>query len=91
MANFSAGFPPGPPAGTLPCGLSLALPKFAFIFGFVLPPLSFPPKLPVLPFSLQLTCNLSAPIQISSKPLPNGGGRVSNADPDPDLFESMAA
>lgn len=86
--SVSAGFEAGPAAATLPCGLTFGLPKFALTFGFVLPSIEFPPALPSFPFSFSLSCDLSSPIKINSKPLVSGGGRQSNALPEPSLSET---
>ena len=67
------------------CGLSLALPKWTL--GVSLPPLpiAFPPKFP--PFSLsgffKLSCDPTQPVTVTDN-VPWGGGRESNAPPNPD-------
>lgn len=67
------------------CGFSIRLPKFSI--SFLLPAINFPPKLPIPRFSLQLTCDPSNPIDVSAG-LGYGGGRTSNADPDPDASDT---
>ncbi len=58
-------------------------------FSFKLPSFAFPPfDLPIPHFKLTLTCDLSAPINISAGIEP-GGGRSSNNDPSPDDDDSF--
>ena len=84
LASADAGFSPSPSAASL-CGFKFP-PTIFFKFGFNLPPIAFPPKLPSLPsFTLALNCNVNNPLSISGPP---GGGRVSNAPPNPDLDTS---
>ncbi len=72
---------------SLPCGISVALPTW--ILGVPIPPsISFPPTFP--PFSLsfhfRLSCDPTNPVSVTSG-VPWGGGRTSNAPPDPDDSE----
>lgn len=84
-ASASGGFDASVDAST--CSFSLGLPKFAFVFGFNPPPFAFPPKLPGLNLAFSLSCDLSKPVDVTAK-LEYGGGRTSNAPPDPDLDEA---
>jgi len=70
------------------CGLLFKFPPAIFFsFGFTLPTIPFPPKIPLPYISLSLNCNLSNPLNVSAG-LSYGGGRQSNADPDPDMQEA---
>ena len=80
-SQANAGFAAGPPIGQI-CGFTV--PGFTFKLLPSLPPISFPPPIPTFSLSIGLNCSLSNPLNISAG-LAYGGGRVSNADPDPDL------
>jgi hypothetical protein len=67
------------------CGFKFP-PSLFFIFGFKLPSIAFPPKIPLPYLHLALNCNLSNPIDVSAG-VAYGGGRASNNNPDPDLDE----
>lgn len=84
----NAGFAPGPPVGSL-CGFTI--PTIRFKLGFNLPSgaFAFPPKLPIPKLPLGINCAQNNPADVSSGQ-PFGGGRTSNADPDPDLQEDNA-
>ncbi len=75
-----ASFQAGPPVAQL-CGFKL--PSLQFSFGFTLPPINFPPKLPSLQAAIGLNCDTDNPLDISAG-LDWGGGRVGTQDPDPD-------
>jgi hypothetical protein len=81
-AGFSVGSGPAPSAASL-CGFQFP-PTLFFKFGFTLPPL---PQLPIPHLSLGLNCNLSNPLSVNAG-LTYGGGRTSNAPPDPDMQEN---
>ena len=77
---LAAGFQPSPmPVASL-CGFKL--PVFVFSLGFKQPTI-FPLPFPEFALSLGLNCSLENPIDVSAG-VKFGGGRVSNADPDPD-------
>lgn len=81
--DASLDFPPSPEAS--PCGFALGLPRFKV--GVRLPGFSFPPTFRVF-LAFKLVCKLPNPIDVTAGvDTPFGGGRVSNADPDPDLNE----
>jgi hypothetical protein len=86
----TAGLAPSPTAASL-CGF--ALPSLRFKFGFVLPALPALPKLPSIHLPLGLNCSQNNPLAVAQsggKPLPYGGGRTPNADPDPDYVEQAS-
>lgn len=76
----------GPEVKAEKCEFSFGLPKFALSFGFNLPSIAFPPALPSLNLAFSLSCDLANPVKVDAD-LKFGGGRASNADPDPDLEE----
>lgn len=78
---------PGPPVSAL-CGFVLpTLPNFLPGFSLPLDALSFPPPLPLPKLPLSIDCSQNNPQDVSSG-LEYGGGRMSNADPSPDLDEN---
>jgi hypothetical protein len=79
--SASAGFEPGPVAASL-CGFKLPFGRFKF--GFKIPGIDFPPKLPFPYVAFGINCNLSNPIDMSVG-LKYGGGRQPNHGVDPDL------
>lgn len=88
-AKASVAFPPGPSADNLckfpfppKISISLSLP-------FKLPPI--PPKLPIPYINIGLNCSLHNPFNASAG-IPKGGGRTSNAAPNPnDTMTSTSA
>lgn len=84
-ASASVSFPPSPKASI--CGFSLGLPRFSI--SFFLPAIAFPPKIPLPFISFKLSCDPKNPIDVTAGlSLPFGGGRVSNAEPDPDTNDA---
>lgn len=81
-AAVDAGFEAGPPVAEL-CGFKI--PSFLPALTFKIPSINFPPALPDLPFSLAIgiRCDVENPLDLTAS-TPWGGGRVGNADPDPD-------
>lgn len=70
----------------LPCGINISIPIPNI--SFTLPSLALIlPALPSIGFSLKLSCDLSNPIDITGG-ISFGGGRKSNAPPDPDNDDS---
>jgi hypothetical protein len=68
-----------------PCGLSIAIPPW--IIGISIPfSIPFPPTLPKLNLFFKLSCDPTKPVTVTDG-VPWGGGRVSNAPPDPDDAE----
>lgn len=63
------------------CNFQLKLPSFSF--GFVLPPLPFPPNIPFPKFGFALSCNPADPINVSAG-IAYGGGKIPCLDADPD-------
>lgn len=82
--SFGAGLPDSPGALSL-CGFTFPPPIF-FQFGFQLPTINFPPPLPSIFLALSINCSLTNPLNLSGG-LKYGGGRDSNAPPDPDQLE----
>jgi hypothetical protein len=74
-----AGFDPGPAAESL---CKFQLPFLRFSFGFLIPPINFPPPLPIPFLSLGLSCNVNNPLNLSAGLKP-GGGRTANLAPLP--------
>lgn len=90
-ASVDAGFALGPPVASL-CGF--AIPSLRFKFGLKfpgLPGISFPPPLPFPFLSLGIHCDSDNPLDVTAG-VKYGGGRVSNAPPDPDQeqFDEVA-
>lgn len=76
-----------PELNASPCNFEFKLPSFSF--GFNLPPFKFPPfEIPIPRFRLAISCDLSKPVDVSAG-LDFGGGRTSNAEPDPDEDDSF--
>jgi hypothetical protein len=78
-----AGFALGPPVASL-CGF--AIPSLRFSFGFKIPGLpgiAFPPAIPFPFLAIGLHCDSDNPLDVTAG-VGYGGGRVSNAPPDPD-------
>lgn len=67
-----------------PCNFQFSFPRFGF--GFVLPSISFAIPFPTIKLSLELSCSLDNPIDVSGG-LSFGGGRIPCFDPDPDDAE----
>lgn len=67
------------------CEFRLKLPSFTF--GFVLPPIPFPPTLPFPKFGFELSCDPSNPIDISAG-LEFGGGRIACFEVDQDSLDT---
>lgn len=84
-ASADAGFATDPSAASI-CGFKFP-PRLRFSFGFVLPPISFPPPIPFPHLMFALNCDANNPLDVSVD-VPYGGGRASNNDPDPDLDEA---
>jgi hypothetical protein len=87
MPTGQACAPPGasasfndPSVNASVCNFQFKLPSFAF--GFVLPPIPFPPTLPFPKFGFELSCRLPNPINVSAG-LEFGGGRIACFDVDP--------
>jgi len=81
LISASASFEPGPDAISL-CGFAFP-PKFNFSFGFNLPAIPIPFKLPTFDFSLGLNCSLDNPFSFSGN-IAYGGGRVAQFDTNDD-------
>ena len=70
------------------CGFTFVFPPpLSFVFSFELPSLSLLLQLPSIYFYLSINCNILNPLAVGAG-LAYGGGRVSNADPDPDQLEA---
>ena len=74
------------------CGFSFPIPPiltltFGIELSITLP--NFPPAFPLPWIKLVLSCDPNDPIDISGG-IGFGGGRASNAEPDPDLMENAA-
>jgi hypothetical protein len=70
-----------------PCNFQFRLPSFTF--GLNLPTIPFPPfVIPFPRFRLEISCDLSKPLDVSAG-LSYGGGRASNNDPSPDDDDSF--
>jgi hypothetical protein len=80
-ASANAAFPPGPSADNL-CKFPFP-PKLAININLIIKPLPFPPKLPVPFINIGINCSLSNPFNASAG-IASGGGRTSNAAPNPD-------
>lgn len=86
LVSVDGGLAEDPSAASL-CGFRF--PPFPYFkFGFNLPPIAFPPKLPFLKIALGINCDLNNPLSVSAS-VAWGGGRTSNADPDPDALEQQ--
>lgn len=81
LVTADASFEPGPDAFSI-CGFKFP-PKFNFSFGFNLPPIPIPFKLPTFDISLGLNCSLDNPFSFSGN-ISYGGGRVASFDTDND-------
>lgn len=82
LALLQQQFALSPPAIAL-CGFALPLP--GYVFGLKLPsPIPFPPPIPKLKLAIGLNCALNNPLDVSAG-VDFGGGKVANADLDPDL------
>jgi hypothetical protein len=86
-ASVDAGLADSPTAASL-CGFKFP-PEIFFKFGFKLPSINFPPPLPIPHIQLALNCDLNNPLSVDAG-LSYGGGRSSNADPNPDDLEQAA-
>jgi hypothetical protein len=85
--DFDAGVSATPPPVTLPCGYSIALPRFKLGINLaLLAQIVLGVPIPGFFFAFTITCDLSNPINVTAGlDLPFGGGRIPNAPLDPDL------
>lgn len=88
IVTADASFQPGPDAKSI-CGFKFP-PKFNFSFGFNLPPLPIPFKLPTIDISLAINCDLDNPFGFSAG-VSFGGGRVASYDLDQDERDAALA
>lgn len=88
IVSAEASFEPGPSAASI-CGFKFP-PKFNFAFGFNIPPLPIPFKLPTFSISLSINCDLSNPFSVSGG-VSYGGGRVASFDTDNDELDEKRA
>ena len=68
------------------CSIKIALPTWTL--GFKIPPIPFPPPLPIPRLSLVLSCDPSKPLDVSAG-VEWGGGRKSQVDKSPDDDEEL--
>ncbi len=88
IATANASFEPGPDAASI-CGFKFP-PKFNFGYGFNLPPIPIPFKLPSFKLSLGINCDLDNPFSLSAG-VSFGGGRVAQFDTDNDEQDEKIA
>lgn len=85
MAGVEASFNSEDPGLSLPCGLSIKIPRFSI--AFILPTIPFPPTIPIPFFGFALSCDPLSPINMTAG-LDYGGGRVARFDANPDATDT---
>lgn len=88
IVSADASFAPGPSASSI-CGFKFP-PTFNFSFGFNLPPLPIPFKLPSFNISIMINCDLNNPFSLSGG-VEYGGGRKATFDIDDDQRDTEIA
>lgn len=81
LIDADAKMPDSPSAESL-CKFKFP-PGLPWSLKFKIPAFAFPPPIPFPSIPIGINCSLKNPISLTAN-IPNGGGRRSKADPDPD-------